>query len=105
MRLIGDTLYVYGTPWCGKEGYNINTKAPLTSLCFISRAESNSITEISKSTAITRIFTQLLMPDNESQAEKFFDMVECIFDKVKFYSLKCNMDIEAAYVAYKGMNK
>ncbi len=105
LRLIDDVLYVYGTPWCGKEGYNINTKAPLTSLCFISRSESNSITEINKATAITRIFTQLLMPDNESQAEKFFDMVECIFDKVKFYSLKCNMDIEAAHVAYEGMNK
>ena len=37
VRLSNDgRVYVYGTPWCGKEGYNINTYAPLKAICFIS---------------------------------------------------------------------
>lgn len=103
IRYIDGKLYAYGTPWCGKEGYNANTKAPLNSICFISRAKVNSIERIDPNKALPRIFTQLLMPDNESQTDKFFTMLNLIFDNVKFYSLGCNMDIEAAYVAYEGM--
>ena len=103
LRLIDDTLYVYGTPWCGKEGININTKSPLKSICFISQAKENSISELDKASAVRKIFTQLLLPETESQSEKFFDMLNVIFDKVNFYSLGCNMDIEAAHTAYEGM--
>lgn len=103
IRLIDGNLFIYGTPWCGKEGLNINTKAPLNSICFINRAKENSIEKLDKNVALTRIFTQLLMPENEEQADKFFNMVNSIFDNVKFYNLFCNMDLEAARVAYEGM--
>jgi len=105
IRYIDGKLYAYGTPWCGKEGYNANTKAVLESICFISRAEKNSIKRIDPNSALPKIFTQLLLPDNESQTDSFFNMLNLIFEKVKFYSLGCNMDIEAAYVAYEGMKE
>lgn len=103
LRLIDGKLYAYGTPWCGKEGYNTNTKAELNSICFISRAAKNTISRIDPNTALPKIFTQLLLPDNEGQTDKFFSMLNIIFDKVRFFSLECNMDIEAAHVAYEGM--
>ena len=43
IRFENGTPYIYGTPWCGKEGYNINTKAPLAALCFIERSPENTI--------------------------------------------------------------
>ena len=103
LRLIDGKLYAYGTPWCGKEGYNRNTKAELCSICFISRAEKNSIESLDPNAALPLIFTQLLMPDNEGQTDLFFNMLNVIFGRVKFYRLFCNMDIEAAHVAYEGM--
>ena len=105
LRLIDGKLYAYGTPWCGKEGYNANTKAVLDSICFISRAKENTIQKIDPNAALSKIFSQLLLPDNEEQSEKFFAMLDVIIEKVKFYSLGCNMDIEAAHVAYEGMRK
>ena len=105
IRFIDGKLYAYGTPWCGKESYNINTKVCLENICFLSQAKENSIEEISAKTAISKIFTQLLIPENNEQTVKFFDMVDIIFEKVKFYNMGCNMDIEAAHVAYEGMNK
>lgn len=105
IRYIDGLLYAYGTPWCGKENYNINTKAPLEAICFLQRGEKNVITEIDKNAALKRIFTQLLLPETPSQSESFFTMLSLICDKVKFYSLECNMDIEAAHVAYDGMTR
>ena len=103
IRLIDGKLFIYGTPWCGKEGININTKSELDSICFINRAKENSIEKLDKNVALTKIFTQLLMPENQEQADKFFNMVDCIFENVKFYNLFCNMEPEAAIVAYEGM--
>ncbi len=105
LRVIDGKLYAYGTPWCGKEGYNINTKVSFECICFLSQAKENKIEKIDARTAITRIFTQLLLPDSNDQSDKFFRMLDVIFEKVKFYSLGCNMDIEAAHVAYEGMKE
>ena len=103
IRYIDGELYIYGTPWCGKENYNVNTRAPLSAVCFLQRGENNEIQEIDKNEALRRIFTQLLLPETQAQSEMFFNMVEILTEKVKFYSLKCNMDISAATTAYEGM--
>ncbi len=105
LRYIDGKLFIYGTPWCGKEGYNVNTKAVLGSVCFLERAQNNYIEKLNKNDAVKRIFDQLLMPETKNQAAKFFDMVELIVENSRFYLLHCNMDDEAAYVAYDGMNK
>ena len=103
IRFIDGKLYAYGTPWCGKEGYNINTKVPLECVCFLSRAKNNEIKAIDSKTALSKIFTQLLMPETSEQTDGFFRMLDIIFDNVKFFSLGCNMEQEAAHVAYEGM--
>lgn len=103
IRYIDGKLYVYGTPWCGKENYNINTKAPLEAICFLSRSDVNVIKPMDKNDALRRIFTQLLLPETKAQSDNFFKMLSLICDNVKFYALGCNMDIEAAKVAYEGM--
>ena len=35
LRLMEDGWYAYGTPWCGKDGININLKAPVAGICFL----------------------------------------------------------------------
>ena len=32
--------YAYGTPWCGKDGINVNTSAPLAGICFLHRGDT-----------------------------------------------------------------
>ncbi len=104
VRLIDDKLYVYGTPWSGKERFNTNTRCELNNICFLARGENNTIEKIDKSSALPLIFTQLLIPESEFEAENFFLLLNKIFDKTSFYRLHCNMDLEAAIVAYEGMN-
>lgn len=104
LRFLDGKLYIYGTPWCGKECYNFNTKAPLKAICFIERAETNSIEKLDKNSAVKKIFDQLLMPETSSQANHLFDMIEILIENTEFYTLRCNMEKEAAIVAYNGMN-
>lgn len=105
VRYYEDGFYAYGTPWCGKENYNINTKGKLCAICFIERSENNSITAISKDEAVKRIFSQLLVPKTADYINKLLDLVEKFVEAVPAYVLKCNISEEAAHVAYNEMSK
>lgn len=41
LRRLGEKWYVYGTPWCGKDGINQNAKAPLAGICFLERGDTH----------------------------------------------------------------
>ena len=105
IRRLDGTFYVYGTPWCGKESYQVNTRAPLRALCFIERAENNEICGISSKEAVNRILPQLLMPKDASGAVKLLGIIDEFLSVTPVYLLKCNMKTEAAEVAYNGMAK
>lgn len=102
IRFIEDRVYAYGTPWCGKEGYNVNTKVELCALVFVDRAVENSISKISDTLALPRIFSQIMIADS-ADLEKQLELVDRLLEKVPTYLLKCNMEPDAAIVAYSGM--
>lgn len=102
VRLKDGVFYAYGTPFCGKEGYQVNTGVPLKGLCFLERAETNSIERYDPSLAYAR-----LLHDNFSISQStllaHMNLYEQFLEKVPVYILKCNMDPEAARVARKGL--
>ena len=93
----------YGTPWCGKEGFSVNDSVPLNALCFIERAEANSIDKMPAAEAVTRLFNQILIPNDMETVNKLFPLLDKTLTTVPCYLLKCNMDTEAAMVSYNGM--
>lgn len=38
----GTSILAYGTPWCGKEGWQRNTHAPVAGICVVTRAVPNA---------------------------------------------------------------
>lgn len=105
LRFVGDELYAYGTPWCGKEGYQTNTSVPLKALCFLERAEKNSIRPLSAGDAVMRIFHQILTPRDVQEVDALFPLLDQTLQRVPCYLLGCNISEEAAEVAYLGMNQ
>ena len=106
LRFLQDgRLYAYGTPWCGKEGFNRNTSIPLKAICFIERAKENSIKRISPSDALMRVFHQILSPDTVEAVDTLFPLLDRTLTQVPCYLLRCNISEEAAEVAYNGMNE
>ena len=102
IRFCDGRPYAYGTPWCGKEGYNKNTRIPLDAVCFIERNAENSICKIDETTALQRILSQIMVTDSADLAAQL-DLVGRLIETVPAYELMCNTDAEAARIAYEGM--
>lgn len=104
MRFQNGKLYAYGTPWCGKEGLNTNTSVPLKAICFLERADCNTIRAIHADEAVIRIFHQLLSPEDIQTVDSLFPLLDRTLRDIPCYVLGCNISEEAAEVAYTGMN-
>ena len=104
LRFQENKLIAYGTPWCGKEGWSENTSVPLKGICFLERAPKNSIQRITPQEATTRMFHQILSPDNMESLDALFPLLDQTVTKIPCYVLQCNISEEAAWVAYTGMN-
>lgn len=103
-RFDGDgSLYAYGTPWCGKEGWNTNARVPLKAICFLERAEKNEIRRIGADEAVMRVFHQILTPSDMETVDALFPLLDRTLKEVPCYVLGCNISEEAAEVAYNGM--
>lgn len=102
-RLINGKWYVFGTPWRGKEGLGGNTKAPLKSICFLERGKENTIAQIGDAEAVTRLFSQVIIPRDPVMADRHLALLDALITSTPTYLLHCNMLPEAAIVSYQGM--
>ncbi len=103
IRIIEGKPYIYGTPWCGKEGYNINDYAPLKAICFIERGDKNIIEPFKMQLAVQKIINQLIIPDRPETVAKLLELLDVTLKQVDVWNLKCNMDISAAELSYNIM--
>lgn len=104
LRCIDGVWYAYGTPWCGKDGINLNERAPVAGLCFLKKADHNSIKRLSNRDALLRIFPQttyLLERDQSILVAKYLDN---FLGSVPVYELENRPEPEAAMLSYKTMS-
>lgn len=103
LRVTNDDVIVYGTPYNGKHRIGCNMSVPLKAICILTRGENNSIKQISKKEAYAMLLQQVYRPHEPVHMMKTMKLLDRMAEKVKIYSLSCNMDITAAEVAYNGM--
>lgn len=99
-----DEVRVYGSPWNGKHGLGNNIDVPLKAICILERGEHNEIARISAKDAVPMLLQQSNRPQKPALLPKYLELLEHITDKIAFYRLKCNMDPEAAQIAYQTMS-
>ena len=103
IKLEGENVMVYGSPWNGKHELGDNISAPLKAICLVTRGEKNSIVKIPKLNMLKFLFEQAMGFDDSETAEKVLDVISKIIEKTNFYMLSCNMDISAAECSLRGM--
>lgn len=102
-RFMEDDLYVCGTPWRGKEGLGSNIMRPVRAICFLERDPGNHIRPLNIDEISRRIFSQVLIPQETEDFDRFWSLLERMVTSEKFYELKCNRQPEAARLAYQTM--
>ena len=102
IKVLNDgTATVYGTPWDGKHKLGKNIAVSLKAICMLERSRQNWIREADKTEIYPILLQQVYRPYNIKAMDKTLDLVGRL--NVKFYRMGCNMDINAAELAYNAM--
>ncbi len=104
VRFFEDGAYIYGTPWCGKEGYNVNTRSRLAAICFIERSSENKIRPAARREVTEKLIRQTLLPREPAEITMLMQLIDLTVRSIPCWVLSCNMSLEAAEIAYMAMS-
>lgn len=93
----------YGTPFCGKEGYQVNIGVPLKGFCYLKHGETNSIRRMDSTVAFAQLLREYQCRFTPQNQEKYMELLQHFAETVPVYVLTCNLDGQAPIVAYEGM--
>lgn len=105
LRMTEDGVLVYGSPWNGKHRLGNNICLPLKAICILERGEENQIQAISGQEASPMLFQQSNRPMNPRKMLTYMDLIDKLSKNTSFYRMQCNLDPDAARVAYEKMSK
>ncbi len=106
LRCIDGIWYAYGTPWCGKDGINLNKKFPLAGICFLKQARENKIRQLSQAEAVQKLIWQ--SPYRMTRLERIDQLLTCLDSlvrKVPVFELENLPEPEAALLSYETMRR
>lgn len=104
LRVIDGKIYACGTPWRGKENYGVNAMRELCGIAFLKRGEINLARKIESREVTLRFMNQIYLAKKDAlMMSRTLRLADRILRSVPLYELECNMDIEAARVAYKAL--
>ncbi len=102
LQIAAEGVIAHGSPWSGKHGLDNNISVPLKGICILHRGAANVIRTLDAETAMEILLHQTHIPegDNGSVAA----LVTKLAHIVPLWEMECNMDPEAAKVAYGAMS-
>ena len=106
LRFLNNKWYAYGTPWCGKDGININMRASLAGICFMKQAEKNRIRRIDFPEAVQRIIAQTTRQFYKLEnLDLMLGHVDNLVRNIPVFELENRPEPEAALLSYETMRR
>ncbi|MDO4515222.1 MAG: hypothetical protein Q4B72_14470, partial [Lachnospiraceae bacterium] len=105
LKVDGQKIRAYGTPWCGKEGYQSNQSVPLKAVIILERSVENHIQKMEPRQVLAELLGQTYRPADGLGMYRAMELVGDLCERVALYRLGCNMEQESAVVAYEGMQE
>ena len=105
LRITDSGVTAYGTPWDGKHRLSTNIAVPLKGICILTRDTTNHIDPAESHAVYPLIVQQTNRSLTADGMKQTLSLIDRMLNVVPVYRLGCNMDIEAARVAYEGMNR
>ena len=104
IKISDGNVTVYSNPWNGKHRRGENISAPLCGIAFLTRAVENTIERAEVSRYIPFLMRQSFRSDNGETMAKIIALLDSLGKNVPFWDLRCNMEPEAAEVAFAAMS-
>ena len=104
LRIIENTVFAYGSPWCGKHGLASNVCVPLQGICILSRGKENLIQQTDPDAVMAILRQQAHTPMDDDLLAHSFDLIDAISKRVPLWQMQCNMEQDAARVSYEAMS-
>ena len=104
-RAIDGRFWAYGTPWCGKEGKQVNRRTPLAAVCFLEQADVNRITASSAADTAARLLEATILPPDPSTQDRMAALIGATVREVPAFTLACTSDVRAAETAYEFLSQ
>ena len=101
IRIENNSVRAYGTPWDGKHHLSNNISSEIKSICFINRAETNSIEKMKICEVWPMVYQQCYCSSDSENVKRILELIDELVNNIRFYRINCNMKLEAAQVAYE----
>lgn len=105
LRRMDGRWYAYGTPWCGKDGINLNQKWPLGGICFLEKAEENRIRRLSAAEALPLVLAQTTYRLQPQSMDLLLASLDKLLREVPVFLLENRPEETAARLSYETMRR
>ncbi len=100
LKVRDDGIFLYGSPWQGKENFGANISAPLKAISFIRRAKENKTYKVDKDKALIELISQIYLPKEAKARAAVMCIAGRVITDTPLYVIECNTDISAAKVSH-----
>ena len=104
LRKIDGQWFAFGTPWSGKHDISANIGVPVGGIAILERGERNEICRASGTDVLLDLLRQVNRPRGAEYRRLLMPLLDQLLREVPIWRLKCNMEPEAAIVAYEAMS-
>ena len=105
LRIGEHGVQVCGSPWSGKHGLDTNICVPLKAICILERGAENRIRPIGPKDALRMLLQQSNHPLDRMLLPKYMDLIDGLARKTALWEMACNLDPNAARVAFDAMSR
>lgn len=99
-----EQVIAYGTPWNGKHRLGSNISVPLKGIAILKRGTKNTIRPAEVVHVLPMLIQQSYRPEDAFGMQKVMELLEQLCRQVPLWDLSCNMERDAARIAYEAMS-
>lgn len=105
LRRLDGRWYAYGTPWCGKDGINLNQKWPLGGICFLEKSQENRIRRLPAAEALPLILAQTTYRLQPHSMELLLASLDSLLREIPVFLLENRPEEAAARLSFETMRR
>lgn len=107
VRVPGDGAAIaFGTPWCGKEGWQRPVGVPLGGICLLDRAGApgeSAIRRLAARDALDRMIRQVYLPRGADAMACTLELLDGLLTRTPLYALEADMTEDAVRTSFEGL--